>query len=228
MRSVLSRAGALVIGALSATACGSASTSSIAGPSASKCQVTVSGGSTSFPAQGGNGGFTVSTTRDCSWSAQSTVGWIHLGNNASGQGEANVSFSVDPNAAQNVRSGQIVVSAESLAVTQAAAPPPPPPPPPPPKPAPTPSPTPTPGPTPSPAPPPSGTGIKVDIDGRVSNVSGACPSLRFSLDRVVVTTNSDTDFKKMKCGDLDNGSKVKVTGEVQRDGTVLASKIERD
>jgi hypothetical protein len=68
----------------------------------------------------------------------------------------------------------------------------------------------------------------VNIDGRVSNLSGGCPALRFSLGNVVVTTNGETDFRKIKCGDVENGSKVKVSGEVQRDGTVLASRVERD
>ncbi len=236
MRSVLCRAGVLILGALTLTACGSTSTSSINGPSSSKCQVSINGGSTSFPAQGGSGGFNVSTTRDCSWSAQSTVGWIHLGSNATGQGEANVSFSVDRNGVESVRSGAIVVSAQSLSVTQAAAPPPPPPPSPVPSPAPAPAPapapTPTPTPTPSPVPiptppPPSGTGANVSFQGSISNLSGTCPSLRFSLGPKVVTTDGDTNFKKVKCGDLENGTKVKVTGEVQSDGTVLASKVEK-
>lgn len=211
MRSVLGRAAALLCGAMAATGCGSASTSSIGGPSAVKCQVSVSGGNTSFPAQGGSGGFTVSTTRDCSWSADPTVPWIHLGSNASGQGAADVPYSVDPNSAQSGRSGQIVVSAQSLSVTQAAAPPPPPPP------------------TPAPAPaPPPGTGVKVNIDGKVANLLGSCPSLRFSLDGRIVTTTGATAFKDIACGEIVNGSRVKVTGEVLSDGTVLASKVEED
>jgi hypothetical protein len=46
-------------------------------------------------------------------------------------------------------------------------------------------------------------------------------------DRIIVTTGS-TEFRKVKCGDVRNGLKVKVRGRRLPDGTVLALRVERD
>jgi hypothetical protein len=214
--------------ALFLCSCGSTSTSSITGPSSSKCQVSVGGGSMSFPPQGGNGSVQVSTNRDCSWSAEASAGWIHLGA-ASGQGEGTIPFTVDPNPGTSPRGGAIEISNAGLvSVTQAAQPPPPPPAAPSPSPGPSPTPTPTPTPVPTPPTPPDDAGEEVELRGAVSLVTGDCPGLTFTLSGRIVQTDENTDFKGLHCRDLKDGRKVKVKGVVRNDGIVLATKIEKD
>lgn len=202
--------------------CGSTSTSSISGPSSAKCQVGISGGSTSFPPQGGNGSVQVSANRDCAWSAQATTGWIHLGA-ASGQGDGVIPFTVDSNPQTSSRDGAIEISnAGQVAVSQAAQPPPPPPPT---SPAPDPAPGPSPGPGP---PPPADSGQSIDLDGEVSLLLGVCPNLTFTVSQRLVQTDADTNFKGMRCSDMRNGRAVHVKGVVRSDGIVMATEVKRD
>lgn len=233
---------AALVTLLSTYSCGSTSTSSITGPSTVRCQVTLNGGSVSFPPQGGNGSVTVSTNRDCAWSAQATAGWIHLVSSG-GQGEGVLAFRVEENNAYQSRTAAIqVTNAGQVAITQAAEPPPPPPPPPPPAPAPQPSPIPAPAPSPNPAPtpppvpppPPPPTpapdaGRTIEFSGRISGLSGTCPTISFSVGDRLVRTTAATDFKgKDGCRNLENGTKVKVKGVVQLDGSIAATRVEKD
>jgi hypothetical protein len=165
----------------------------------------------------------VNTNRDCSWSAQATAGWIHLGA-ANGQGEGSIPFSVDANPQTTERGGTIDVSnAGQVAVTQAAQPPPPPPPPTAPDPT-----TPAPGPSPAPNPPPPSGGQSIELKGEVVFLVGRCPDLGFLLSLQAVRTNSDTEFKGLKCSDMENGRKVKVEGVVRNDGIVIATVVKKD
>ncbi|HSL21259.1 MAG TPA: DUF5666 domain-containing protein [Vicinamibacterales bacterium] len=203
-------------------ACGSTSTSSINGPSATKCQVTVNGGNVSFPPQGGNGSVTVSTERECSWSAQAAAGWIHLAASG-GQGDGTIPFTVERNVAYSARSGAIQVSnGGSVQVQQEPLPPPPPPPPA----APAPGPGPAPSPNPSPAPAPDA-GRNIDLKGEIGELSGLCPLVQFTLSRRLVRTTAATDFR-LRCDDLRNGRDVAVKGVVQADGSVLATRIQKN
>lgn len=189
----------------------------------------------SFPPQGGNGSVQVNANRDCSWSAQTTAGWIHLGA-GTGQGDGVLPFTVDPNPLTSSRGGAIQVSdAGQISVTQAAQPPPPPPPPPAaPGPAPTPPPGPTPEPTPTPPlpppppPPPEDSGQEVDLRGEISFLVGLCPDLGFLLSGRMVRTDEDTEFKGLKCQDLSNGSDIRVKGVVRNDGIVMATRVQKD
>lgn len=203
------------------SACGSTTTSSVTSPSTSKCQVALNAGSMSFPSQGGNGSVSVSTSRECSWSAEATSGWIRLAATG-GQGEATIPFSIDANTSYSDRSGAIRVSnAGEVSVRQDAAPPPPPPPPPPDS-------GPAPPPPPSDGPIDPDTGRTVDIDGEVSGLAGSCPAVTFTVSGRLVRTSALTEFKKMDCGALRNGLDVEVRGVVQADGSILATRIERD
>lgn len=220
----LGRAGLATSACILLCSCGSTSISSISGPSATKCQVSVSGGSTSFPPQGGNGSVQVGANRDCSWSASTTAGWIRLGAR-SGQGDGSIPFTVDPNPDNSSRGAAIEVSsAGTFSVTQAAQPPPPPPL----APAPSPAPSPGPGPSPEPPPPPPQDQQEVDIKGDVSLLLGACPDVGFLLSGRAVRTNADTRFKGMRCSDMQNGRKVRVKGVVQNDGIVIATEVRKD
>lgn len=221
----LCRLAPAVLGIFFAVSCGSTSTSSVTAPSQTKCQVTVEGGSVSFPPQGGNGSITVSAARECSWSAQASDGWIRL-SAASGQGDGAVRFAVDQNSATQARDAAIQVSnGEQIAVHQEALPPPPPP-----APAPSPSPSPSPSgpaPAPSPAPDPD-TGRTLEVEGEVSSLQGSCPNLQFVVSQRVIRTNAATEFRKLKCGEIRNGTDVKAKGVVQADGSILATRVEKD
>ncbi|MGE5816202.1 MAG: BACON domain-containing protein [Acidobacteriota bacterium] len=179
-------------------------------------------GNVSFPPQGGNGSVQVNANRDCSWSAKASAGWIHLGA-GSGQGDGVIPFSVDQNPQTTSRGGAIEVSnAGQVSVTQAAQPPPPPPPPP------ASGPSPSPGPTPDPGPTPPGSGEHIELKGQVQFLIGSCPDLGFLLSDRAVRTNSDTDFKGMKCSDVRNGRTVNVKGVVRNDGIVIATEVRKD
>ncbi len=214
------RAAAAIVAILGTSSCGSTSTSSISGPSSVRCQVTLNGGNVTFPPQGGNGSVSVSTNRDCSWSAEATAPWIHI-TSGSGQGDGTLTFGVDQNRSYAERSGEIqVTNAGRVAVRQAAEPPPPPPPPPPPQPDPAPAPPPIPPPAPD-------AGRTIEIEGKISGLSGSCPVVSFIVDRRLVRATSDTEFET-KCADLKNGMKVKVKGVVQLDRSLIATRIEKD
>lgn len=101
--------------------CTSAATS-VTGPTAdNKCQLTATSSPSSFNADGGSGTIAISTARDCSWSINSSPGWVTL-TTRSGQGGASVSFTVAANPVPSPRSGAIAVSDRTLQLNQAAAP----------------------------------------------------------------------------------------------------------
>ena len=104
-----------------ANSCGSSSTTSVTGPSASKCATNVTNSSPSLPAAGGTGTLTIGTARECSWSARADGGgWISL-NTTDGQGPATITYSVSPNTQGIQRRGSIAVAEQRLDIVQEAA-----------------------------------------------------------------------------------------------------------
>jgi hypothetical protein len=69
-------------------------------------------------------------------------------------------------------------------------------------------------------------GKKVNFDGRLSNVSGLCPAVRFTVDGFSVETDASTDFKKSDCGDVRDGRSASGEGITQPGGSVKATRIE--
>jgi hypothetical protein len=67
-----------------------------------------------------------------------------------------------------------------------------------------------------------------DVDGAISGLGGACPSLTFFIGSTKVTTNASTQFADVTCGALANGTRVEVKGTRANDGTLGATKVERD
>jgi hypothetical protein len=138
--------GSLVLVALAAAKCGgSTGSTSIAGPSGSRCEVSISHNTSEVPAAGGNGSITINSARECSWSASVEAPWIRL-SATGGQGPATVNYSVLPNPTYEPRRSRVVVAEHALDVTQAATPAPEPEPEPEPPPPAAPTPTPAPGP----------------------------------------------------------------------------------
>jgi hypothetical protein len=103
-----------------AAGCGSSSTS-ITGPTGSKCSVTVSSSSPNVAASGGAGTLTVSTSRDCTWAASSSNEWIALTSASSGQGDGSVAYRVAANVDHVARRGTLEVNDQHVEIAQDAA-----------------------------------------------------------------------------------------------------------
>ena len=101
--------------------CGGSATTSVSAPTLTKCGVSITNNPQEIPAAGGNGSLTLSTARECGWSASSQDSWITLGA-ISGQGEATIGYTVQPNPNGTRRQGHLAVSDQTVEVTQAAAP----------------------------------------------------------------------------------------------------------
>jgi Domain of unknown function (DUF5666) len=67
-----------------------------------------------------------------------------------------------------------------------------------------------------------------ELEGTVSNKSGNCPTLTFTVQGSTVTTDGNTKFEDGQCSQIANGTKVEVDGTRQANNTVLAKKVELD
>jgi hypothetical protein len=67
---------------------------------------------------------------------------------------------------------------------------------------------------------------ELKLDGRISNATGSCPNLRFSVDGRTVVTDRETDFRRGDCSKARNGEKVTVRGFAQPDGIVRATRVD--
>ena len=103
------------------TGCGNSTKVNVAGPSISKCGVSISGNSSPAPAAGGTGTLTVSTARECAWSARSESSWIAL-SSTEGQGPASLGYAILPNPNGTLRRGTVAVEDQRLEIAQEPAP----------------------------------------------------------------------------------------------------------
>jgi hypothetical protein len=87
------------------------------------CQYEVTPTSFTFPASGGTGEATITTTAACAWESSSNVAWITLDSGASGTGSGVTAFTVAANDGAE-RNGTITVAGTVIPITQAAIPPP--------------------------------------------------------------------------------------------------------
>lgn len=86
------------------------------------CSFTIAPTNLSISAAGGAGPpITVTAGTGCSWTAGSNVTWITITGGATGSGNGNVTFTVDPNTATVERSGALTIAGQTFTVTQAAA-----------------------------------------------------------------------------------------------------------
>jgi hypothetical protein len=63
------------------------------------------------------------------------------------------------------------------------------------------------------------------IEGRVSKLEGACPTLTFDVDRYEVRTTAQTRFSSGNCSDIKDKVKVEVRGVETSKRVVAASSI---
>jgi hypothetical protein len=103
-------------------ACGGTSSSTVAGPSPVKCQVTASNGTPAFEAPGGAGTVTVQAARECTWSAAAQAAWIAITPPTEGQGDGTLRYSVQANPAGTPRNGAINLNGQLVEVSQRGAP----------------------------------------------------------------------------------------------------------
>jgi hypothetical protein len=69
---------------------------------------------------------------------------------------------------------------------------------------------------------------RVEIEGRVSNLSGSCPNRSFTVRGWTVITDSQTRYDDGRCTTLRNGIEVEVDGEVIGENQLRAREIEFD
>jgi hypothetical protein len=102
------------------TACGSSATTTTAPSSLTRCGVTVNIPDARIPAAGGAGTVSVTTARECAWTAAVEGPWLSIKAGSTGQGDGNVEFGVSPNTDPVARRGAVLVNGQRADVTQAA------------------------------------------------------------------------------------------------------------
>jgi Zn-dependent metalloprotease len=83
------------------------------------CGFSLSPANQTFPASGGSATINVTDTGSCSWSATTSVPWIHITSGSSGNGNGTVSYTVDANTSYSPRNfAQITVAGKTFYVYQ--------------------------------------------------------------------------------------------------------------
>lgn len=117
------RVGIVAALALAAAAAGCTNTSTaVTAPSAAKCEVSAGQAPGTFDASGGSGAIAITAARDCTWSVATTVTWVTITGDRSGQGDASVPFAVAANPAPAMRNGAISIGSNNVPLSQAGAP----------------------------------------------------------------------------------------------------------
>ena len=111
----------LCLAVLAVTGCGNSTNVNVSGPSITRCGVSITGSSSPAPAAGGTGTLTVSTARECAWSARSESSWIAL-SSTEGQGPASLGYSILPNPNGTLRRGTVAVEDQRVEIAQEPAP----------------------------------------------------------------------------------------------------------
>ena len=121
MQARLFGAVAVAAAALGVLGCTAASTS-VATPSAAKCENTATNQPTSFPSSGGRGSVSIGAGRECTWSISADAPWIDISSPRTGQGDAVVGYTVSENPVPSTRSASLSVNSVRLPLSQEAAP----------------------------------------------------------------------------------------------------------
>jgi Domain of unknown function (DUF5666)/Viral BACON domain/Putative binding domain, N-terminal len=175
---------------------------------AAPCRFALDSSSARVGSQGGPVAVSVSATAGCTWTASTEAAWVRT-LTTRGTGSGTAEFSVQPNNGAE-RRATLTVAGLTVTVMQASAA----------------GADPTPPPAPDPDPPPTPPTSRVSFKGRVSTLSGVCPSLTFTADDRQVSTDAQTRFTHGKCDDMRNGIDVDIDGDVLASGVILASKVE--
>jgi len=69
---------------------------------------------------------------------------------------------------------------------------------------------------------------EVELKGAPSGVTGTCPAVTFTVSSTTVTANAATKFDGVACTALASAGRVEVKGTRQTNGSVLATKVEKD
>lgn len=70
--------------------------------------------------------------------------------------------------------------------------------------------------------------LEFESKGVIAGLTGACPSLVFTIGGWTVRTNASTQFKGGACSAIANGDQAEVKGTKQADGTVLATRVDTE
>ena len=97
--------------------CGSSSVELVSAPTASRCGLATTVPAVAFPPSGGSGMVGVTANRDCTWNVNSDAAWL-IPDQASGQGEAVITFTVAANTAITSRRGTLVFDGVRVDIAQ--------------------------------------------------------------------------------------------------------------
>ena len=103
-----------------ALGCGSAATSVLA-PGDVRCALSLALNPATIGASGGSGTLTVTTSRECPWTASASSDWLRFTTSAQGQGPGTVAYTAAPNRSLNSRAADVSVGTERVSVSQQAA-----------------------------------------------------------------------------------------------------------
>jgi hypothetical protein len=108
--------------AVAAAACGSSTTTSVLAPTPvpGRCAATVNLSAQTVAADGTVGTLSINTARECQWTVTGLAPWVQL-DTVSGQGTADVSYTVAANRSTSPRTLQMIVLDQPVVITQAAA-----------------------------------------------------------------------------------------------------------
>jgi hypothetical protein len=183
---------------------------------AAPCHFDVSAAMTVLDSAGGRAPVAVRANGPCAWTASAGAPWLTV-TPPSGSGTAQIDVTAAPNTGPE-RAASVSVAGQQVMLRQLSTAEPPPPPPPP--------------SDPTPPPPPPPTDDPIHLHGRVHDVTGACPTLRFTVDHHVVDTTGDTDYRRGGCKDVlpeewehHKSPDVTVDGLLRADGTVEAQRV---
>ncbi len=188
------------------------------------CRFELSSEALAVAGAGGAVNVGVQAASGCDWTAVAGgASWIQVvRGSGSGSGTAEFLVAANPGPA---RSATVTVAGRPVRIDQAASPAPGTPAPTPPAPPPPAPPPPDPEP-PAPEPPPPPAPEVVTLSGRIDQVRGSCPAVRFTLRGRSVFTDASTVFRSGNCKHLEDRREVRLEGVVQPGGDVYARVVE--
>jgi hypothetical protein len=112
-----------VLLAVFASACGTSASTTLTptSPSLQRCAVTLDPAAATVTSSGGTGTIKVAIARECQWTLRAEADWVKVGSAMTGQGPAEISFSVEPNRSTSPRALELTVSGQRTVISQQAA-----------------------------------------------------------------------------------------------------------